>query len=124
MLLVMLTMIRKPIIELTQKRYIVINVMHVFRCNFNDTYYLEELKFDLDEVYKDELVWIDPYLGRSKINDSSIAILSCKDEELIILEKKKNTTKEHVIERGYNAILCEDYDKSLLLASHIHLRSS
>ena len=116
-------MISKPMIDLKEKRYLVINVMCVFRANFNDTFYIEDLKFDLDELCKEELVWIDPYLGKSIINKTTIAITHCMDEELRILVNEDGVIKEHIIDRMFECILCEDYDNSKMLSSHISLRS-
>lgn len=114
----------KPIIIKTEKRYMVINVMYVFRANFNDTYYLEDYTFDLDELYKEELIWFDPYLGRSKINNTKIAISYVSDNNMIILVDKDGSIKEQSVDGILEGIICEDYDESMMLASHISFRRS
>lgn len=112
----------KPIIELTEKRFMIINVMYVHKANFNDTHYIEDLVFNLDELCKDELVWFDPYLGRSKINDTLVAISYCGNGEIKILEKKNDEIKEHIVDGIFECIISEPFDESLFLASHISFR--
>lgn len=111
----------RPIIEVTQKRSISYQIMHVYKANFNDTYYLERYKFDVDEIPKDRLVWIDPFFGRSKRNNIEVAIKYISDDEIIILEKKDNIIKEHRADIIMDIIICEDFDNSTLLACHINL---
>lgn len=110
----------KPIIT-TTKGYISVNILNVFKCNFNDTYYLESLKIDINTLDKDNLTWFDPFNGRSKINDTMVAIKYCSDTEFIILEKKNNIIKESKTEKHMDYIICEEYNDSMLLASHIRL---
>ena len=86
---------------------------------FNDSYLLDTLIIELDKVDKEQLTWFDPYLGRSKINDTMVAFAYCSDEVFIVLSKKNG----HIVEEEHELYLdhteCEDYDASLLLASHI-----
>ena len=112
----------KPTIELTEKRYMVINVMHVYRANFNDTFYIEDLKFDLDDLCKDELVWFDPYLGRSKLNKTLVAINYCTNQEIKVLEKTNDIITEHVVDGMFECVISEPFDDSVFLASHISFR--
>ena len=112
----------KPIIELTEKRFMIINVMYVHKANFNDTHYIEDLVFDLDELCEDELVWFDPYLGRSKIDDTLVAISYCGNNEIKILAKKNGEIKEHIADGIFECIISEPFDESLFLASHISFR--
>ena len=114
--------LEKPVIYKSEKRNMVINVMHVFRANFNDTYYLEDYTFDLDELYKDELVWFDPYLGRSKINDTKVAISYVSDDNMNVLVDDGKSIKEENVDGLRECILCEDCDESRMLASHISFR--
>jgi hypothetical protein len=111
----------KPIIDVTLKRSISYQIMYVYRANFNDEYYLERYKFDINEIPKDRLIWIDPFFGRSKQNNIEVAIKYISDDEIIILEKKDNIIKEHQADTLMDIIICEDYDKSKLLACHISL---
>ena len=111
----------KPMIIATKNRYISYQVMYVFRANFNDTYYLEDYKFNVDEIPTDRLIWIDPFYGISKINNKLVAIKSISDDEMVILEKTNDKIIEHKTKISVDVILCEDYDSSMLLACHIKL---
>lgn len=111
----------KPIINVTQKRSVSYQVMYVFRGNFNDSYYLEKYKFDVNELPKDRLIWVDPFFGRSKQNNIEVAIKFISDDEIVILEKINDKIKEHTADVLMDIIICEDYDDSKLLACHINL---
>ena len=111
----------KPVIEVTQKRSVSYQIMYVHKANFNDTYYLEKYKFDVNEIPKDRLIWIDPFFGRSKINNTLVAIKYISDDEIIILEKQNDIIKEHQADIIMDIIICEDFDNSRLLACHISL---
>ena len=43
----MLKNYEKPIITVSRELYLTITIMHVFRANFNDTYYLDKVFFNL-----------------------------------------------------------------------------
>ena len=103
-------------------RFLEMTIEYVFRANFNDSYYLETVYVDLSDLDKDEPVWIDPYNGRSKVNDTMIALISCSDDEYTLLERRGDTVREHDCMVLCGHICCEDYDDSLLLASNINLR--
>ena len=75
-----------------------------------------------DELYKDELVWFDPYLGRSKINDTKVAISYVSDDNMIVLVDDGKSIKEENVDGLRECILCEDCDESRMLASHISFR--
>lgn len=112
-------------ITATEYRYLELTVMHVFRANFNDSYYHETIYIDLNDFNGDEPLWIDPYNGRSKTNETLISVEYCSDKEYVILEKNKDTVKaseRRAISSLY--ICCEDYDSSMLLASHINFRKN
>ena len=106
----------------TEYRFLEMTIENVFRANFNDSYYLETVYVDLDDLDRDEPVWIDPYNGRSKVNDTSIAIISCSDEGYTLLERKGDTVSESKYGILSDHICCEDYDRSTLLASNIRIR--
>lgn len=57
-------------------KYLELTIQHFFKANFNDTYYLEKIYFDLDKIINDKIVWIDPYNNKSKNNNTFIAIKS------------------------------------------------
>lgn len=100
-------------------QYLELTIEYVFRANFNDSYYLEKIYLDLDDLIKDELVWIDPYHGRSRINDTLIAVKYCSDEEYILLEKHGDEIKEYKGSIDWIHTCSEDFDSSMLLASHL-----
>lgn len=110
----------KAIFTNTKNRYISIKIYRVFKANFNDSYFLDEYRVNVNTM-KDEIVWFDPFMGHSKINNVSAAIYSCSDDEITILEKRNNDIKEFKTEILLEHIICEDYDNSTMLASHIEL---
>ncbi len=98
-----------------------LQIISVAKANFNDTYYIETKYINLNDILSDELVWIDPYNGRSRINNTLIAINSINDGEIIFLEKKDGKVVEKKNEINSEYICCEEFDKNFLLASHIDL---
>ena len=104
-------------------RYLEMTIEYVFRANFTDSYYLETVYVDLSDLDKGEPVWVDPYNGRSKVNDTQIALISCSDEEYTILERRGDTVKESNYPMMFDHICCEDYNDSMLLASNIRIRA-
>lgn len=118
----MLKNYEKPIITVSRELYLTITIMHVFRANFNDTYYLDKVFFNLNDLNKEELTWIDPYNGRSKFNNTLIALAYCSDEGFVILEKNNGIIKEHYERELYLDVICsEPFDDSVFLASHISI---
>lgn len=113
---------KEVIIDTSKFKKVHITIQYVFRANFNDTYWLEELNFNINELNKDELYWFDPYNKRSKVNNTLVAIKYISDDKFIILEKKDDKIIEHINENYQDCIFVEDYDESMLLASHINLR--
>ena len=103
-------------------KYLELTIEHVFRANFNDSYYLETIHLDLNDLVKKESVWLDPYNGRSKINNTFIAIKHYSDEEYVILKKQGEIIQEFKYPIDFMFICSEDFDKSVLLASHIRFR--
>ena len=114
----------KPIIKVKENRCAMVNIMYVFRANFNDTFYIDEIVIDLNKLNNESLYWFDPFNNKSKENNTLVAISYCDDNKMIILEKKDNQIKEHKVTFIKECILCEDYDSSRLLASHISLRTN
>ena len=114
----------KPINESTRDLVVKVEVMNVHKANFNDTYYLETLAIDLTSLNMNELTWFDPYLGKSQINDTEVAIYRWNDEEITILEKTNGEIIEHTHDIIMDCVLTEDVDKSVFLASHIRLSKS
>ena len=103
----------------TEKKYEVnYFVCLVFRANFNDEMYLEDGKIDVDDLKDKPLVWFDPYLGRSKKDKTEVAITKVTDDDFTLLVRKNGEIVKE--EKGsWSYILCEDFDDSCLLASHI-----
>lgn len=114
-------MISKPIIKTKKVKSLLVTIQHVFRANFNDTYWLEEITINLDELDKEKLTWFDPYAGRSKLNNTLVAVVYVSDDKFVILEKKDNVITEKTREKYTDCIICEDFDESMLLASHIRI---
>ena len=112
----------KLIIETSKIKSLKVTIQYVFRANFNDTYWLEEIILDVNALKdKQELVWFDPFNGRSKVNDTLVAIAYISDDKFVVLEKKNDRVIEKVVEKLTEYIVCEDYDKSRLIAAHITL---
>lgn len=110
----------KAIIENKNERYIAISIYKVYRGNFNDSYLLESYKINLNTM-NNIINWFDPFMGFSKIKNIETAIVYCNDTEIIILEKNNENIKEFKKEILMEHIICEDYDESYMLASHIWL---
>ena len=111
----------KPIINVTKKRVVSYQIMLVSRRSFNDSYYLENYRFDVSEIPTDRLIWIDPFFGRSKQNNISVCISEISDDKIVILEKVNDKIIKRDAFVAMDIIVCEDYDKSSLLACHITL---
>ena len=111
----------KPRIDCNDGDKLVITVEYVFRANFNDSYYLETHEIDIDSLSHDELYWFDPYFGRSKIGTSRVALVEYSKENFTFIEKNSEKTKEQRLDPYMTFIVCEDYDDSMLLASHIRI---
>ena len=114
-------MIERPVIDTDRARSLKITVEQVFRANFNDTYWLEEREIPIDSIDRERLAWFDPYLDRSRIGNTAIAVAYCSDDRLVILERVDDRVNE--IESGVLAecILCEDFDESCLLSARIRV---
>lgn len=115
-------MTNKPIITTKRFKSFLLIIQYVFRANFNDTYWLEEKVIDLEQLDKDKLTWFDPFNGRSKINNTLLAIKYVSDDSFIILKKQDDVVTEQEIENYLDYIVCEDYDQSMLLAAHIRIK--
>ena len=112
----------KPTIETIRKKRMLITVEYVFKANFNDSYWLEEVSYDFDTLDRENPTWIDPYHGRSKTNSTSFALLYCSDEKLVILKKENGIISKEESSAFFGYTFCEDYDSSMLLAAHINIR--
>ncbi len=112
----------RPIIETTKRKRLSVTVEYVFRANFNDTYWLEKMDFDLERLGGEKLTWIDPYNGRSKSGSTRIALSYCSDDRFVILKKENGVIAEEQCAVISGCILCEDYDESLLLSARIDVR--
>ena len=116
-------MITKPTIETTKMKRLVITIQYVFRASFNDTMYLEEKSFPLEELGREQLTWFDPFCGRSNRNEILVAVAYCSDDKLVLLQKEGDKIQEQEAAFGRECILCEDYNESMLLAAHIRVRA-
>ena len=52
-----------------------------------------------------------------------IALVSCSDEGFTILDRRGDVVKKTKYPVMFDHICCEDYNDSMLLASHIRIRS-
>ena len=110
-----------PEFEEAERYNISVTIMYVFRANFNDTYYLDKKIIEISSLENKELVWFDPYFGRTKTN-VRFAIAGFKNNNLIIYElNEKGEYIEHIQEPYMDCIFCEDYDASMLIASHVSM---
>lgn len=100
----------------------VITLEYVYKSNFNDTYFLESKVINLTSLKQDELVWFDPYYGKSKINNTQIALSYISDKKIVIKEKKDGVITNHEKELYVGLILCEEYNDSVFLSANIHFR--
>ena len=112
-------MAEKPIIETAKVKRLLVTIQYVFKANFNDSYWLEQIEIDPDALDREQLTWFDPYNGRSKQGNTLVAVKYCSDDKLVLLKNETGVISEETAEGVSECILCEDYDQSMLLASHI-----
>ncbi len=112
-------LLEKPNISTNKIKSIRISVEYVFRADFNDTYWLDEIIIDIDRIYKDKLSWFDPFCGKSKINDTCVAILEISDEKIVALQRKNGEITKIEAQSYVGITVCEDYDSSRLLSARI-----
>ena len=114
----------KVIIKANKVKKVVCVVQYVFKANFNDTYYLEEIVMDLESIKEDgELFYFDPFMGRSKINDTMVAISYVDDEKFTLVTKKNNEITYESKDSYLDFILTEPYDDSMFLSASISLKT-
>lgn len=107
---------------LTNKyRYLSFTIQHVFKANFNDTYYFETMYVDISDLADKELVWIDPFNKRSKFNNLSVALSYIDENKFEIYIKKDDEITKEEIKIKSECIVSEPFDDSVFLASHIKL---
>ena len=106
-------------IQLNKIKGIRVSVEYVFRANFNDTYWLDESVIDIDKIDKDKLSWFDPFYGKSKINDTCVAILEITDEKIAILQNKNGEITKLEAKSYIGITLCESFDSSRLISARI-----
>ena len=107
---------------LTNKyKYLSFTIQHVFKANFNDTYYFETMYVDIDELTDKELVWIDPFNKRSKFNNLLVALSYIDENKYIIYIKQDEKITKEEVNVTLECIVSEPFDDSVFLASHIRL---
>jgi len=111
----------KPIIEATRTKYMKITIQYVFRASFNDTMWLEEVKYDLAAMDREKLTWFDPFNGRSNRGNTMAALAYCSDERFAILEKVGDEIHRQEAMSCCDCIISEDYNEHMLLAAHISM---
>lgn len=114
----------KVIIKANKVKKVVCVVQYVFKANFNDTYYLEEIVMDLESIKEDgELFYFDPFMGRSKINDTMVAISYVDDNKFTLLVKKNGEVSKESNTCFLGFTISEPFDDSMFLAAHINFRT-
>ena len=111
----------KPRINIETSDKLVITVQYVFRANFNDSYFLESHDMDISSLSRDELYWFDPFFGRSKKSATRVALASISKEHFTFISDNDGKITEETLPTYCDFIVSEDFDDSLLLASHIRL---
>lgn len=108
----------------TTERYtkIHISVFLVQRCNFNDERLIESKVISVSDIKDKPLLWLDPYLGKFDTGKVKIAITGISDDKFTLLERRGTEAAERTSESIFKSvIISDDYDSSLLIASHIEL---
>lgn len=101
-------------------KYLAVSIERVFRASFNDTYYIETVYYEIDELLKKE-EWIDPYNGRSRVGDTQVCLGGVYEDGFVIFERKNGSVAEKKFPLGWEHICAEDYDSSTLLSARIGL---
>ena len=101
---------------LTNKyKYLSFTIQHVFKANFNDTYYFETMYVDIAELTDKELVWIDPFNKRSKFNNLLVALSYIDENKYIIyIKQDEKITKEEALKN-----INQDLRNALLLVLNL-----
>ena len=115
---------RKPIFENLMYDVLSVTVMYVFRANFNDTYYLDTMNIKIADLDRENLSWFDPFFGRSKISDKTVALSECNGRSFTVLLNENGKITEKKTEVPSDVIVCENYNDSMLLAAHITINKS
>ena len=107
--------------EVKTKRRLHVAVMHVQKCNFNDTYYLHTEDIPLASLDGAPLRWFDPYYGYGKNTDVRVAVAYATDKVLYMLEKRGDEITVHKKEPVMDVIITDSNDKSTFIASHMYM---
>ncbi len=103
------------------KRTLHIAVMHVQKCNFNDTYYLHTEDVALSTLDGTPLAWFDPYYGYGKNTDVRVAVACATDKILYILEKRGDQITVHKKEPAMDVIITDENDEKTFIATHMYM---
>ena len=103
------------------KRTLHIAVMHVQKCNFNDTYYLHTEDIPLSALDGNPIVWFDPYYGYGKGTEVRVAIAAVRDDVLYVLEKRGEKITVHKKEPVMDVIITDENDQSTFIATHMYM---
>ena len=103
------------------KRTLHIAVMHVQKCNFNDTFYIHTEDIPLSSFDGKVLSWFDPYFGKGKETDVRVAVAYADDCALYVLEKRAEKLTVHKKGPVSDVIITDPNDKSTFIASHMYM---
>ena len=100
---------------------IVVNVMIVQKCNFNDTFYIADKEILVSDIKDNPITYFDPFLGKANNSNIEAAIASIDEDEYSVIIDENGTKKVEVKENYLDVVLTTEYDERTFLASHISL---
>lgn len=105
--------------ELIKK--IIVNVMIVQKCNFNDTFYIADKEILVSDIKDNPISYFDPFLGKVNNSNIKVAIASIDEDEYYVIIDENGTKKVEVNENYLDVILTAEKDERTFLSSHIRL---
>ena len=100
---------------------IIINVMIVQKCNFNDTFYIADKEILISDIKDKAITYFDPFLGKVDNNNVKVAIASINEDEYHVIIDENENKKVEVKENYLDVILTAERDEKTFIASHISL---
>ena len=105
----------------TTHRTLHIAVMHVQKCNFNDTFYIHTEDIPLSSFDGKAITWFDPYFGKGKGTDVTVAVAYADDRTLYVFEKRGEKLTVHKKGAVSDVIITDPNDQSTFIASHMYM---
>ena len=115
--------LEKVLINTEKFKKIIINVMIVQKCNFNDTFYIADKEILIEEIKDSKITYFDPFLGKSANNKIKIAIACINDDAFYVIKDENNIKEVIKQDNFFEVVLTENNDGTTFLASHIRLSS-